>query len=123
MRNPMQRMPAMLLPALALLLVVDSASALDCPEPPAQTNKDWDATIRTEVAKIGIVKGADLELRVRSTTQDLLGRLPGGDRVYLEQMMFAAYCTALRGDKELTEGAKAKQILDYRRELQANLRR
>jgi hypothetical protein len=119
----MYRLSAVLLLALAPLLVVESASALDCPESPAQTNKDWDATVRTEVAKIGVVKGAELGLRVRSTTQDLLGRLPGAYKVYLEQMMFAAYCTALRDDKEMTDGAKAKQILDYRRELQANLKR
>jgi hypothetical protein len=118
MRFSIRHLPAMLAMALAM-----PASALDCPEPPAQTHKDWDATVRGEVAKIGIVKGADLELRVRSTTQDLLGRLPGADRLYLEQMMFAAYCSALRGDREMTEGAKAKQILDYRRELQSHLKR
>ena len=118
MRNALQDLPVLLRLAVAL-----PASALDCPDPPAQTNKDWDATVRTEVAKIGTVKGAELEFRVRGTTQDLLGRLPGADKLYLEQMMFAAYCSALRGDREMTEGAKARQILDYRRELQINLMR
>jgi hypothetical protein len=111
------------LPALGCLVLALPAIALDCPDPPVQTKKDWDATVRSEVAKIGTVKGADLGFRVRSTTQDLLGRLPGADRLYLEQMMFAAYCSALRGDREMTEGAKAKQIMDYRRELQSSLKR
>ena len=52
-----------------------------------------------------------------------LGKLPGADRVYLEQMMFSAYCTALRDDKSMPEGEKARQVLDYRRELQGALRR
>jgi hypothetical protein len=36
-------------------------------------------------------------------------------------MMFSAYCSALRGDKTVSESAKARQILEYRRELRKNL--
>lgn len=97
------------------------ASAMDCPSPPVQTRKDWDAQVRAEVARIGPVKGAELETRVRAATQDLMGRLPSADRVYLEQMMFSAYCSALAGDVALTESDKAHQILNYRRELQKSL--
>ena len=97
------------------------ASALDCPAPPVQANKDWDTHVRAEVGKIGPVSGAQLETRVRSATRDLMGKLPGADRVYLEQMMFAAYCSALRGDPTLSESAKAMQILVYRRELQKTM--
>jgi hypothetical protein len=50
-----------------------------------------------------------------------MGKLPGADHVYLEQMMFAAYCSALRSDKTLAESAKARQILEYRRDLQKSL--
>lgn len=99
----------------------NNALALDCPAPPAQANKDWDTQVQAEVGKIGPVKGAQLETRVRTATVDLLGKLPAADRVYLEQMMFAAYCSALRGDTALTESAKANQILLYRRELQKSL--
>jgi hypothetical protein len=94
---------------------------MDCPAPPVQANKDWDTQVRAQVGKIGPVTGAQLETRVRSATRDLMGRLPGADRVYLEQMMFAAYCSALRADKTLSESAKAGQILAYRRELQKSL--
>jgi hypothetical protein len=100
-----------------------AARALDCPAPPTQSRKDWDTQVHAEVAKIGPVKGAELKSRVRSTTQDLLARLPQADKVYIEQMMFASYCSALRDDRSLAEGAKARQILDYRRELQTNLRK
>jgi succinate dehydrogenase/fumarate reductase flavoprotein subunit len=98
------------------------ALALDCPEPPKQQQKDWDTTVRAEVGRIGPVRGAELETRVASVTRDLLTKLPNADRLYLEQMMFSAYCSALRDDRTLDESAKARQVLDYRRELQKSLR-
>ena len=107
--------------AAAMLVVTINAFALDCPAPPVQANKDWDTQVRAEVGKVGPVTGAQLETRVRSATRDLMGKLPGADRLYLEQMMFAAYCSALRGDKSLSESAKARQVLEYRRELQKSL--
>jgi hypothetical protein len=97
------------------------ALALDCPEPPRQANKDWETQVRAEVGKIGPVTGSQLETRVKSVTNDLMGKLPGADKLYLEQMMFSAYCSALRGDKTISESAKAEQILEYRRELHKNL--
>jgi hypothetical protein len=107
--------------ALAMQLIPVVALALECPVPPVQANKDWNSQVKAEVGKIGPVTGARLETRVRNTTHDLMGKLPNADRVYLEQMMFSAYCTALRGDKALSESAKAKQILNYRRELNRSL--
>jgi hypothetical protein len=107
--------------ALAALTLAAGAFALDCPAPPVQANKDWETQVRAEVGKIGPVSGAQLETRVRSVTRDLMIRLPGADRVYLEQMMFAAYCSALRADRTLAESAKARLILEYRRELRASL--
>jgi len=95
---------------------------MDRLQPPAQVNKDWDTQIRTEVGKIGPVRGAELQTRVKSVTTDLLTKLPGADKLYLEQMMFSAYCSALRDDKTMSESAKAQQILDYRRQLHASLR-
>lgn len=106
------------LAAAVLLCFGGAAAALDCPEPPQQTRKDWDTQIKAEVGRIGPVRGAELQTRVSSVTHDLLGKLPGADRLYLEQMMFSAYCSALRDDKVMAESAKAVQILDYRRELQ-----
>lgn len=105
----------------AMLAITCNVFALDCPAPPVQANKDWNTQVKTEVGKIGPVTGAQLETRVQSATIDLMGKLPGADRLYLEQMMFSAYCTALRGDPSISESAKAKQILEYRRELNKSL--
>jgi len=104
------------------LFAAGVALAMDCPAPPVQANKDWDMQVRAEVGKIGPVRGAELQTRVKSATNDLLTKLPGADKLYLEQMMFSAYCSALRDDKTMSESAKAHQILDYRRQLQASLK-
>jgi uncharacterized protein len=109
---------ALLLGALA---VASPSWSLDCPEPPRQAQKDWDVQVRAEVGRVGPVRGAELQTRVKSVTNDLLAKLPGADRLYLEQMMFAAYCSALREDRSLSESDKARQVLDYRRELQKSL--
>jgi hypothetical protein len=79
--------------------------------------------VKAEVGRIGFVRGAQLETRVKSATQDLMGKLPGADRVYLEQMMFSAYCTALRDDPNISGTDKSKQILEYRRALSTALKK
>ncbi|MGY0194403.1 hypothetical protein ACWA7J_04935 [Leptothrix sp. BB-4] len=107
---------------LLVMLATLPAHALDCPEPPRQTQKDWDVDVQAEVGRIGPVRGAELRTKVRSVTHDLMSRMPGADKLYLEQMMFSAYCSALRDDHNMAEGAKARQILDYRRELQRALK-
>ena len=106
---------------MMLLAIAFNVFALDCPASPVQANKDWDTQVKAEVGKIGPVTGAQLETRVKSATTDLMGKLPGADKIYLEQMMFSAYCSALRGDNSMSESAKAKQIFEYRRELNKSL--
>ncbi len=112
-------------PRLLMLLLVAAplaARALDCPDPPRQQQRDWDSTVNAEVGRIGPVRGAELQTRVVTATRNLMQVLPNADRLYLEQMMFASYCSALREDRTLPDGEKAAQILAYRRELQLSLR-
>lgn len=105
--------------AIAMTIGTLPAFAMECPAPPAQSRKDWDSEVRAEVGRIGVVRGAQLESKVRTATVDLLGKLPGADRLYLEQMMFSAYCTALRDDPKVSGAEKSRQILEYRRALNA----
>ena len=105
------------------LCPVPASFAMECPAPPVQSRKDWDTEVKAEVGRIGFVRGAQLETRVKSATQDLMGKLPGADRVYLEQMMFSAYCTALRDDPNISGTDKSKQILEYRRALSTALKK
>ena len=90
---------------------------LDCPKQPEQVGKDLQAEVESSVAKIGKLSGAELKARTKIVTQDLLGKLPNSDKVYLEQMMFASYCSALRDDKTISESEKAKRLLEYRTEV------
>jgi hypothetical protein len=107
----------------SLAFTASTALAMDCPAPPAQSRKDWDTEVKAEVGRIGFIRGAQLETKVKTATQDLMGKLPGADRVYLEQMMFSAYCTALRDDPKISGAEKSKQILEYRRALSAALKK
>lgn len=89
------------------------ALALECPKLPEQTIKDWEVEVNAAVAKIGPVSGGELKTKTKNATQDILGKLPNADRVYLEQMLFATYCSALRDDKALLESQKAQRLNEY----------
>ncbi len=93
------------------------AFPLDCPKMPEQINKDWQVEVNVAVGKIGPVKGGELRTRTNNATKDLLGRLPDAGKVYLEQMMYSAYCSALRDNKTIKESEKAKLLLEYNREV------
>ena len=95
--------------------------ALECPPVPDQAHREWDVTIKTAVVKLGPAKGAELENRTRTTTADVMSKLPQADRVYLEQMMYATYCSAIRDDKKLSESDKASRLHSYNQELRRTL--
>lgn len=95
--------------------------ALECPKMPEQARKDWEVEVKAAVGKIGPARGADLETRTRTATQDLMGKLPQADKVYLEQMMYATYCSALRDDASLAEAEKALRIRAYNFEVRRTL--
>ncbi|HME42006.1 MAG TPA: hypothetical protein VKF36_02880 [Syntrophorhabdales bacterium] len=99
---------------ITALSVSCMAFALDCPGVPVQATQDGQHKVSVAVGRIGPVKGVALEVRARSIANDLLRELPDADRVYLEQMMLSAYCTALRDDTSLAESEKAGRISTYR---------
>ncbi|MEO5863579.1 MAG: hypothetical protein ABIQ79_00875 [Nitrospiraceae bacterium] len=59
------------------------ALALDCPKVPEQTIKDLEVEVNAAVAKIGPVSGGELKTKAKNATQDILGKLPNADKVYL----------------------------------------
>src|ERR1035437_8919593 len=87
--------------------------ALECPKAPEQIKKDWEVEVNAAVLRIGPVKGAELKTKTKKAAEDLLGKLPDAGKVYLEQMMFSAYCTALRDDKTVNESEKARLLKEY----------
>jgi ankyrin repeat protein len=98
-----------------------AATALDCPAMPQQASRDAEVEVRVGVRLLGNAAGRELEGRTRQLTTDMLGRLPGADRVYLEQMLFASYCSALRDNTALTEAEREKRVLTYRNEMRRTL--
>jgi hypothetical protein len=95
--------------------------ALDCPKMPEQSKKDWEVEVNAAVLKIGPVKGGELKTRTSNVTKDLISKLPQAGRIYLEQMMYSSYCSALRDDKNISESEKAQRVREYNRELRITL--
>lgn len=87
--------------------------ALTCPSQPEQISKDFEGEVNVEVGKIGPVKGGALKAKAKQTTRDLLQKAPERDRVYLEQMMYASYCTSLQDNTTLSPGERTRNIQDY----------
>ncbi|MBW8848230.1 MAG: ankyrin repeat domain-containing protein [Burkholderiales bacterium] len=102
-------------------LTATAALALDCPPMPQQVSRDAEVEVRVGVRGLGTASGPELTTRTRQLGNDLLGRLPQADRVYLEQMMFASYCSALRGDAALSEAERESRVKAYARELRTTL--
>jgi hypothetical protein len=105
----------------SILFAWTGGYALDCPAPPEQARKDWETEVTAAVGKIGPVKGGELQTRTRTATVDLLGKLPEAGKIYLEQMMFAAYCSALRDDRKTPEAEKAQLLRTYSVEVRKTL--
>lgn len=117
----MNRFMLLLLLALMVFSSHRTALALDCPKMPEQSKKDWEAEVNAAVLKIGPVKGGELKTKTKNTTMDLLSKLPQAGRIYLEQMMYSSYCSALRDDKSINESEKAKILRDYNREIRKTM--
>jgi hypothetical protein len=100
-----------------LLSYAPSIIALECPKQLEQSKSEWDGEIGLAIAKIGPAKGGELTLKTKKTTRDLLSKLPKADRVYLEHMMYATYCSTLRDNKSLSETEKEKRIKIYNAEI------
>jgi hypothetical protein len=96
--------------------------ALTCPDHPKQISKDFEGEVNTQVGKLGPVSGGELKIKAKQTTRDLLEKANEMDRVYLEQMMYASYCSTLHADKSLSEGQRGERIAEYNREVRKTLR-
>lgn len=87
--------------------------AFTCPDQPKQISKDFEGEVNIEVGKLGPVSGGELKTKAKQITRDLLEKAPDRDRVYLEQMMYASYCTSLQDNKALSPSEITQNIRDY----------
>ena len=102
---------------LTLWFFCGNAIALDCPKMPEQANKNWSPEVDAAVFKVGFVKGIELVARIHSTTTDLLKSLPDANVVYLQQMMYSSYCSAVKDNKSISDTEKASLIKTYNTEV------
>jgi ankyrin repeat protein len=109
------------LPAAAALLAPLASMALQCPPMPQQASRDTEVEVKVGVRLLGDARGNELETRTRQLTTDLLGKVPRADRVYLEQMLFAAYCSAVRDNPAWTEAEREARVAAYGREMRRAL--
>lgn len=87
--------------------------AFSCPPQPEQISKDFEGEVNLEVGKIGPVSGGELKIKVKQIIRDLLEKAPEREWVYVEQMMYASYCTSLQDNKTLSPGERTQNIQDY----------
>ena len=106
---------------VALAVPPIAYAQIQCPSPPQQVSKDASVAVQVAVGRLGPVKAGEFSTNVQNTTRDLLGSLAKGDRVYLEQMMFAAFCSSLQSDGSLTGREKTRALRDCAREVRQTM--
>ena len=110
---------AVLLFATFLVQQAPAASALDCPRMPEQVSVESKHEVDAALGRLGPIKAAELRVKREVVVKDLMGKLPAADRVYLEQMLYASFCSSLQHDKSLTEAQRRNELEKYRREMRA----
>lgn len=88
-------------------------AAIQCPPASEQTSRDYDADISGAVETFRRLSGVELRAKGAGVAKDLIGRLPGADRVYMEQMMYASYCSSLNEDKTLSDSERREELKKY----------
>jgi hypothetical protein len=84
---------------------------------PKQSERAWDVEVLAAVGRVGEAAGRELQSRARSATVNLLERLPRADRIYLEQMMYATYCSSIRDNPRLSDTEREARLQAYNREV------
>lgn len=103
-----------------LAAVARPTLAFDCPKQPEQASSNSTAQVETAVGRLGPLKAVEAKANVQKATTDLLATLPRADQIYLEKMLFAAYCSSIDQDKTTSPANKSKLLLSYSRELRAS---
>lgn len=98
--------------ALFLAWPGHASAEIACPSQPQQASKDAVVAVTAAVGRVGPIKAGELSTKVAETSNDLMAKLPQADHVYLAQMMFSAYCTAVRDDPNPSLN-KPRLILEY----------
>ena len=81
------------------LLLASGAQAMDCPKPSNQTESQYTAAAKVELAKLGPVSGAKVDVRVSRTSANLFAQYPHADRVVIAHAVLGAACQIIAESK------------------------
>jgi hypothetical protein len=84
---------------------------LHCVRPTIQ-NSSLDSDVKAQIGKIGPLKAADADVKVKKATEDVLLRFPS-EKPYIYTLMQFYMCDALNSDSSLTPPARS-QLLQRR---------
>lgn len=107
--------------AFWLLFSEPVTAEIQCPAQPEQASKDAKVAVQAAIGRLGRVKAGEFSTAVERTTLDLLGKLPQADKLYFEQMLFSAFCSSVREDKQLSDSEKSRAFRDYASEVRKTL--
>ncbi len=105
--------------AVVTTLVLAAGSpawAIQC-EKLQTADKDLEVQVSAVIAKVGPIKGAEADAKVKSAARQVLEKLPNADRLILHHLMYFTYCTTLRDDSTISETERSKRINEYNRVL------
>ena len=111
------RLTSMLLTQMPILCFAQVA----CPSAPQQISRDASVAVTAAVGRLGPVKAGEFSTNVSTTTRDLVTSLQKADVVYLEQMMFAAFCSSVRDDESLKKSERSRALAEYAREVRRSI--
>lgn len=104
--------------AILIGLVVPTAEAIECVQPPPTYLRDYSTQFQASALKVRGLAGPSVGLTVKAEAKNLLDRIPNADKLLLEMSYLYTLCTALRDDKNISEGRKANLLVNYRRAME-----
>jgi hypothetical protein len=94
-------------------LLMPPSFALECVPAPESAGRKLKLEISAALGRLGPLRAADGSVKVEKTANELVSKLNNPDLAIAEGVMFAAYCSALRDDRTISELEKSKYIADY----------
>jgi hypothetical protein len=98
-------------------LAAAPAWALNCPAPPDQTSAGYAAQAKGQLAKLGPLTGASLDLKFQKTSQNLFAAYPHADRLVVVQAVLSGACQII-SESKITDERKFDLWMQATREAQ-----
>jgi hypothetical protein len=103
--------------ALLAALAAMPAWALNCPAPPDQASANYAAQAKGQLAKLGPLTGASLDLRFQKASQNLYAAYPHADRLVVVQAVLSGACQII-AESKMTDERKFDLWMQATREAQ-----